>query len=304
MEKPLVSVILSTYNGARFLAEQIDSILHQTYRPLELIISDDASTDETPQVLKQYENNPVVQVYYQRENTGLTKNFAFGAGHAKGDLIAFADQDDIWLPNKIERLVAARGGSHLVYSNSLLVDETGKSMNKKLSDLKKMYSGDDSRGYILYSCVWGHGMLITRQLLEKSLPMPEDVHHDIWITYQAFLNGGIKYLDEVLTHYRQHRASTSQTLPRRDKISTRQSRYENFKKKLAWIKLMQEHERPGYQPWYRKFVKLYAAKETRSYVFPLAVFMLRYRSKIFMLSTKGLADNIVEIVKYGIGNKP
>jgi len=304
MEKALVSVVLCSYNGAKFLAEQIDSVLQQSYRPLELIISDDASVDGTREVLKQYEGNPAVHIFYQQKNLGLTKNFASAAMHAKGDFIAFSDQDDIWLPAKIEKLVEGISNSNLIYSNSLLVDEGGKSMNKKLSDLKKMYSGDDSRGYILYSCVWGHGMLITRRLLEKSLPMPEDVHHDIWITYQAFLNGGIKYLDEVLTHYRQHTHSTSQTLPKRDRKSTKESRYANYKKKLQWIKLMQEHERPEYQPFYRRLVKLYEAKASKSYVFPLVPFMLRYRRKFFMLSTKGFADNIVEIVKYGIGNKP
>jgi glycosyltransferase involved in cell wall biosynthesis len=299
MEKPLVSVVLCSYNGSQYLAEQIDSILRQDYRPLELIISDDASTDNTRDVLKQYETNPAVRIFYQEKNIGLTLNFAFAAAKANGQLIAFSDQDDIWMENKITKLVAAIGDGPLVYSDSLLVDEQGKSMDRKLSDLKRMYTGNDSRGYILYSCVWGHGMLIIRKLLEQSLPMPEQVHHDIWIAFLAFQNGGIKYLDEVLTHYRQHSHSTSQTLPEKNSARIKNSRFVEYKKKLHWIELMQQHERPAFQSFYRQLVKLYAAKEHKAYVFPLVSFMLKYRKEIFMFSKKGWMSQLVEILKQG-----
>jgi glycosyltransferase involved in cell wall biosynthesis len=303
MERPLVSVVLCTHNGAKFVAEQVNSILRQTYRPLELVISDDASTDNTRAILENYEGQPGVRIFYQEKNGGLTANFAFAAAQARGELLAFSDQDDIWLEHKIERLAAAIGNYPLVYSNSLLVDESGKSMNIKLSDLKRMYSGEDSRGYILYSCVWGHGMLITRQLLDKCLPMPAGVHHDIWIVYQAFQHGGIHYLDEVLTQYRQHPHSTSQTLPGKDHVHLKEDRFSSYKKKLHWIRLMQEHERESFQPFYRQLLELYAAKEKRSYVFPFFRFMLKYRAAIFRLSKKGFASQLVEILKQARGEK-
>ena len=303
MEKPLVSVVLGVYNGEKYIAEQIDSILRQTYMPLELIISDDASVDKTRQILKQYENNSFVNVYYQEKNIGITKNFSFVAEKAKGDLIAFSDHDDIWLENKIEKLVNAIDDSPLVYSDSVLMDENGNSLDKKLSDLKKMYSGDDSRGYILSTCVWGHGMLITRKLLEKSLPMPDEIHHDIWIAFQAFLNGGIKYLDEVLTHYRQHTHSTSKTLPQKQPARKKKERYEEYKKKLHWIKLMQQYERPQFQSFYQKLVKLYSQK-AKGYVLPLVFFMLKYREQLFMFSKKSFASQLVEILKQGRREKP
>src|ERR1700687_1771638 len=103
MERQSVSIVLCSFNGAAFIREEIDSILRQTYAPFELIISDDASTDNTQQVLQQYERDSVVRIFYQKENIGLTKNFAFAAGQAKGDLIAFSDQDDIWMQDKIEK---------------------------------------------------------------------------------------------------------------------------------------------------------------------------------------------------------
>lgn len=298
---PLVSVVLAAHNGAKHLAVQVDSILQQTYTPLELIISDDASTDHTREVLKAYENDPRVRVYYHAHNLGLTENFMFAAHQAKGQFIAFSDQDDVWLPNKIAALHAAIGKHPLVYSDSLLIDEQGHSMHKKLSDLKKMYSGDDSRGYILYSCVWGHGMMITRSLLAGVSPVPAGVHHDIWIAYNAFQLGGIKFHDEVLTHYRQHASSTSQTLPEKNSVRKNDTRAEAFLKKLDWIRIMQQYERPEWQPFYTKLVELYARKQKGGYVWPLVMFMLRHRSAIFMYSKKGWLSQVIEILKQGRG---
>jgi glycosyltransferase involved in cell wall biosynthesis len=303
MERPLVSVVLCSYNGAKYIAEQVESILRQTYYPLELIISDDASSDGTRKVLEQYEGNPVVRIFHQEKNIGLTKNFAFAAGQAKGKWIAFSDQDDIWMENKIEKLVKTIGNDPLVYSDSLLVDEKGASINIKLSDLKKMYSGDDSRGYILYSCVWGHGMMIKAELLKKSLPMPDEIHHDIWIAYQALLNGGIKYSNEVLTWYRQHDSSSSRTLPPHNTERIKGSRYANYKKKLRWIELMQQNERPEFQPFYQRLVKLYMLKGKKYYVFPLVRFMLTYRKTFFMFSKKGFFSQLIEILKQGRGER-
>lgn len=296
MSQPLVSIVLCTYNGEKFLEQQVDSILRQSYRPIELIISDDASEDGTGKLIEKYAKHPEVRVYHQPVNMGLTHNFAFAASKTKGELIAFSDQDDIWEEKKIETLVSKIGNSPLVYSDSLLVNETGESMNRKLSDLKRMYSGDDSRCYVLYSCVWGHGMLITRKLLEQSLPMPAEIHHDIWIVFQAFMNGGIKYHDEVLTYYRQHSESTSQTLPEKNSSRKRDSHYEAYLKKLRWIELMRDHERAEYKPFYNELYRLYSQKKF-SYVFPLVSFMLKHRDALFRLSPKGFLSQFVEIIK-------
>ncbi len=300
MDKPLVSVVMCTYNGHAYLKDQIESILTQTYTHFELIISDDASIDGTRQILKQFENTDRVRIFYQESNLGIAANYSFVCSKAKGKFIAFSDQDDIWLPEKIEKLVASIGNSPLVYSNSQLMDQNGKLLEVKLSDWKKMYSGEDSRGYFLYSCVWGHGMLITRELLEKCLPIPKEIHHDIWIVFQAFMNGGIKYLNETLTQYRQHPPGSVHDLQFSEGKGP-EAKIKAYKKKLAWLLLMKENERKKYQPFYDKLYQLYELKQHRSYVFPLMSFMLKNRKAIFNLSRKGLASQFVEILKQAKG---
>src|SRR6478609_835146 len=138
---PLISIVLCSYNGAKFIDEQIQSLLQQTYPNLEIIISDDASTDGTQAILKKYKTHPAFKIFLQQTNLGPIKNVAFALQQAIGSFIAFCDQDDIWLPQKIETLHAQIGDDLLVYCDSELVDEHGQSLHKKISDVRNMYTG-------------------------------------------------------------------------------------------------------------------------------------------------------------------
>lgn len=303
MEKPLVSIVMCVYNGEKYLKEQVDSILAQTYRPIELIIADDASTDNTKKILDQYENNPSVRLIYREKNIGLAKNFSLATEKATGVYIAFSDQDDVWIENKIEKLVNAIPGKHLVYSDSLLVDENGNSLNKKLSDIKKMYTGTDSRGYMFYNCVWGHGMLITKELLHQSSPMPEAIHHDVWLAFKAFQNGGIFFHNEILTRYRRHDNTSSIVTPEKMRQRKNEQRFYDYRKNLHWIELMAANEREEFKPFFSEMVRLYSLKEKRSYVWPLVFFMLKHRKAIFQLTYKNFFSQLVEILKQARGEK-
>ena len=302
--QPLISVILCTYNGEKYLEEQIDSVLRQTYRPIELIISDDASTDATPSILRRYASNPLCRIFYQEKNIGLSENFSFAAKQSSGAFLAFADQDDIWLEDKLASLHPAIGDHLLVYSDSLLVNEEGMSLGKKLSDIRNMYSGNDSRGYFLYSVVWGHGMLIRRELMEKSLPVPSQVHHDVWLAFKALTLGGIVYLDKVTTHYRQHETSTSKTIAQKQETRARSIRYHDFKKQLHWLALMKDHSPQHERPFYETFYRLYRLKEKKKFVPGLVSFMLRHRNVLFMFSKKSFMSQFVEIIKQARGESP
>src|SRR5215831_9468158 len=96
---PIVSVVIPTYNNARFLPEALDSLLGQTYRDFELIVVDDGSTDDTLEVLKPYRH---LIRYVRKENGGPASARNLGIRHASGELIAFQDADDIWLPDKLQ----------------------------------------------------------------------------------------------------------------------------------------------------------------------------------------------------------
>lgn len=108
MWKPTVSVIMCTYNGEAFLKEQLHSIIEQSYPLLEILIFDDASKDDTVKILEAYaEKFPIIKIHQNINNIGYNANFEQALLKAGGEVIAFADQDDYWLPKKIENMISA-----------------------------------------------------------------------------------------------------------------------------------------------------------------------------------------------------
>jgi glycosyltransferase involved in cell wall biosynthesis len=116
-----VSVVMCTFNGEKFINEQLDSILNQTYSLYEIIVQDDCSTDKTFEILKDYEKRfDILKVYKNIKNIGVHKNFLSAYLKATGDYIAPSDQDDIWEPNKVEFLLNIIGDKLLAHSQSLV----------------------------------------------------------------------------------------------------------------------------------------------------------------------------------------
>lgn len=303
MNHPLISIVLCTYNGEAFLKEQLNSLLAQTWPALEIIVSDDCSTDGTKDILRQYESNPLLHIFFQPNNLGPVKNFGFAASQAQGAYIAFCDQDDIWLPGKIEKLYAAISNAPLVYADSELVDEQGNSLNKKISDLRCMYSGDDSRGFVFSNVVWGHAMMVTAALLQQSLPVPDKTPHDIWLAVKAVTNGGIKYLDEVLVKYRQHSKTVTTTIAHNTVQRSVSKRYADYLEKLHWMELILANERESYKSFYTELINLYGQKSNGAYVWPLFFFLLKHRKAMFSFSQKSAVSQFIEITKQARGEK-
>jgi len=136
-----VSVIIPAYNGAAFLPEAIDSVLAQDYEPLEILVVDDGSTDDTHDVLRPYA--PRIRYFYQ-ENRGPSAARNLGIERARGDLIAFLDADDRWLPGKLAAQVAALGtqsAAALVHTDVLFWDPTRGSRERPRRPRRHEYVG-------------------------------------------------------------------------------------------------------------------------------------------------------------------
>jgi glycosyltransferase involved in cell wall biosynthesis len=204
---PLVSIVLGAYNGRKYLKEQIESILQQTYANIELIITDDCSTDHTPTILREYLNRDKrLQVHFNENNLGLIKNFEKAVQYAKGAYIAFADQDDVWLPEKIQLLIEHIGDNMLIYSDSAYIDAAGNLMGRKISDYRNLIKGKNLYALDSESGIWvaAHAMMFRRELLDLALPFSNYINHDAWLVYIAMLKGEITFVPETLVLYRQH----------------------------------------------------------------------------------------------------
>lgn len=206
-KQPLVSVALATYNGERFLRDQLDSIFSQTYGNFEVIASDDNSSDGTAVILAEYKKKHRLKLIQNKTNAGFVKNFERALEHCSGDYIALADQDDIWHPDKLAVLVEEIGGSSIICSDAELIDGEGRIIAPSFEDFSRKYADTDDqfKFFVFRNYVTGCTSLITKDVIRKSLPIPGGIrYHDWWFAVVAATRKGVRYLPQPLMQYRQH----------------------------------------------------------------------------------------------------
>ncbi|HWJ35764.1 MAG TPA: glycosyltransferase family 2 protein [Steroidobacteraceae bacterium] len=217
------SIALATYQGGRFLRQQLESFLNQTRPPDELCVSDDGSTDDTLEIIRAYSSISTfpVKLVVNPQRGGVNKNFENAAVNCTGDAILFSDQDDVWLPSHIESLVAPMERDSrimAVASDSQFVDETLKSsggtqaQSDRFPDSLRaatMRLPRNQLGLVLRQNIHsGHGMAFRRSLLPLMAPFTETFMFDEWVLTLAATAGFITYAAEPLTLHRQHQRQT------------------------------------------------------------------------------------------------
>ena len=200
-----VAVVVATYNGASFLLAQLESIAQQTHKPAQIIIVDDASSDDTVRIANNFAAAyPEVLVVQNETRLGYIKNFEKGMLLATTSYVALSDQDDIWVPNKLEKLLFAIGDQMLAYSDSELIDANGGLLHQKMSSIKNQLAYHTPVMYAIGAWAPGHAMLFKKELINKAVPFPALVTHDFWLGFVATCYSTVVYLNEPLVHYRQH----------------------------------------------------------------------------------------------------
>jgi len=214
--KTRVSVALCTHNGARFLSPQLESLAAQRQQPDELIVSDDASSDETLALLQTFANRAPFAVRIEQNPValGVAANFARAFSRCTGDVILPCDQDDAWHPNKIATLVDTllQGDAELALCDLQLVNEEGRATGttqwQALGFDRKAQAAflDDSWDLLLrMNVATGAAMAFRSRLLSAALPIPPGFVHDEWLAFLASLHRPIALQEQPLVQYRQHR---------------------------------------------------------------------------------------------------
>jgi glycosyltransferase involved in cell wall biosynthesis len=205
-----VSIALCTFNGERFLKEQLESILNQDYGNIdEIICVDDNSKDTTWEILKDYAAKyHIFKIYQNLSNLGFVKNYEKAITLTSNPLIAISDQDDIWYSNKISSLVNSIGNNIMSYSDNNYIDINGNSLGKKFSDKRNLTTNTSCLNFALFNAMSGHTILLNRDLLQHSLPFPKEIPYDFWLAFQASQYGKIQVVTEALVGYRQHDNNT------------------------------------------------------------------------------------------------
>lgn len=312
---PKVDILLATYNGEKYIKEQVESILNQTYENIQIIISDDCSTDNTRQVLKEYENNEKIKIFYQEKNLGYVKNFEFLLKQVESNLYMLSDQDDVWKKEKVEKSVEKIESENLdlVFGDLEVVDENlntlYKSYNRYMHLIHKIKKYQkDYRLQYLYNCMTGCTIISRKNWIDKVLPFPTNskyMIHDYWLGLVIALNGKVGYIEEPYILYRQHGKNqvgskkASKTASKLEKvrnisINTRIGTFETYvmheeifdeklrkqnKKALEYFKMLKNKKNFNFRQW-GIFFRLYKYESFSQYIKNFMVLNLPWIVKI------------------------
>ena len=213
---PDVSVALATRNGAEFLPALLDSLRAQTHRPAELIVCDDGSTDATRPILADFARGAPfpVTVRGNQSPLGPVRNFARAVGLCRAPLICMADQDDVWLPGKIERLAQAladRPEAGAAICDATVVDDRLQPLGYSLWDTlpfppaqRRRFAVDPLAVLLRYNVAAGITLMFRAAVRDLALPFPAEWMHDGWVILMAAATGPCAVVAEELVDYRQH----------------------------------------------------------------------------------------------------
>lgn len=205
----MISVCMTSYNGEKYIEEQLKSILTQLSSKDEIVISDDGSKDDTCKIIKSLADQRI-KLITNESSHGFTHNFENALRHAKGDYIFLSDQDDVWMDNKVQVVMNALQEFDFVTHDCITVDSNFETLSiSRFADFKIL---PGFMRHFIKSRYLGCCMAFNRRLLDAALPFPSNdflVEHDIWLAAIGFLYFKVKLIDKPLIYYRRHGKNVS-----------------------------------------------------------------------------------------------
>jgi glycosyltransferase involved in cell wall biosynthesis len=306
---PLISIALCTYNGERYLKEQIDSILAQTYPSLEIVVVDDCSQDNTIVILEEYAQKVNLRYIVNESNQGFVKSFEKAISLCTGEYLLLSDQDDVWETHKIQTLLDAMENHILVYSNAKLVDEYLAPLGQNLLDSQKIncFSGSNNKAFVFKNCISGNTLMFRHELKDFCLPFPQGIaFHDVWLAFVAATYSSIGYVDQTLISYRQHTCNVTDIYNKRkirktfsQKITAKKKSYAQrltFIQSFAHLKILSQKD----QKFFRTLMYLCDKSQTSFISFALLRFLFQHQKELYAINKQ---IKLSQIIKDSLGIK-
>jgi glycosyltransferase involved in cell wall biosynthesis len=236
-----ISVCMCTYNGERFVALQLQSVLDQLGTADEVVICDDRSTDNTVEIIRSF-NDPRVRLYVNDERLGVVANFDRCLSLTTGDLIFLSDQDDVWRPNRVQevtRVFASNPDVSAVLTNAAMIDAAGQILMERYVPMSAQRANGTLRALrnVAKNTYLGCALVFRRTMLAYILPIPSDVPmHDMWIGIINDLYGRTFHLDLPLLDYRVHDRNTTTPMVRGRLIEVARRRWRLIKPLLQRLR--------------------------------------------------------------------
>ncbi len=210
----MVSVCMTTFNGEKYLKRQLDTILTQLDENDELIISDDSSTDHTVEIIEAYHDSRI-RLLKEGNFHHPIFNMENALKKARGDYIFLADQDDVWLSGRVQKVKEKLQTFDLVMCNAFIVDHEEKTLHPSYFEWKG--SGNGFFKNLKKNSFLGSAMAFNRKIATLALPFPKQIAmHDVWMGLLAECSGKVLFLDERLIKYRRHKDNFTASVHKTD----------------------------------------------------------------------------------------
>lgn len=210
IENKKIDILMATYNGEKYLVEQLDSIINQTYRNWNLLIRDDNSTDKTLEIIQNYhkKDKRIKILKDNKGNLGIVRNFEELLKSSESEFIMFSDQDDIWVKNKLDMYLKMiekiKNKGFMIHSDAILFDKNKSNILKDTFISKKAINKGLENVFFNYF-VQGATILISKEIKNFILPFPKEVYlHDRYIHLISELFFERIFVNKALIYYRQH----------------------------------------------------------------------------------------------------
>lgn len=199
----MISVCMATYNGEKYIKEQLSSILSQLSEKDEIIVSDDSSTDKTVEIIESFQDKRI-KILKKNKFRQPNLNFENALKYSKGDIIFLSDQDDVWVENKVEIILNQLKKYDLIVSDAFITNEKLNITNESL--FSEVNSNRGILKNIIKNTYYGCCMAFKREVLKKALPFPKtrEIGHDLWLGIIADRYFKVKFLKEKLIYFRRH----------------------------------------------------------------------------------------------------
>ncbi|WP_170313325.1 glycosyltransferase family 2 protein [Lacrimispora amygdalina] len=274
----MITVLLAAWNGEKYLKEQMESLLGQTNQEFTILISDDGSTDRTPEIISEYENrfpDRIKSLKNIKPSGSARDNFFRLLKAASDEYLMFCDQDDIWLPDKVEVTFTemkkmekewGRDMPLLVHTDLSVADQAGAVLYPSMARYQKIGVYDNRTShYLVENNITGNTMMINRSLKNLMVDIPKTcIMHDWWFGLIASCFGKISYIDRPLVLYRQHgsnqvgaKSGMKQLSERRNSREKVRDNYGSlFEQAKAFLSIYGQYMTPDQRELFEEFLKL------------------------------------------------
>ena len=274
----MITVLLAAWNGERYLREQMESLLGQTNQEFTILISDDGSSDRTPEIISEYESrfpDRIRSLKSLKPSGSARDNFFRLLQSASDEYLMFCDQDDIWLPDKVEvtlremKKMEQLWGKNmpiLIHSDLSVTDQAGAVLYPSMARYQKIAVTDNRTShYLVENNITGNTMMINRSLKNLAQQIPDTCFmHDWWLGLVASCFGKILYIDRPLVRYRQHGNNQVGAKGGMKQLSERMSRQEIvrenyrllFEQAKSFLSIYNQTMTPAQREMFEEFITL------------------------------------------------